>query len=356
MGLSGNLESFSVPEILQLLALQRKSGILRLTHSDGERQVLFIERGRIVGTRDKCPPREDALVIFLLGAGFLTPEQVGTIERVQKETGKDSLYIILSGGMVGRDRLVEAITQHTQKLVDHLLTWTRGTYEFQGDERAIPRQALKHPLSIEEMLMEGMRRLDELATIKQAVLAPDLHLLRSPDPLDRARLSREQLVVYDLVAESTSVETLVARSPLGEYSTYEVISGLLETGTFVVDPCPPPDPVSGQPAPMDVVVPGATRPHVSAWAGLVGLTVASLLLGAALGPMLHGHARGLLPRTVAEARRRMDVALAREVFQARRGRAPQSVDELVSAGLIDARSWSGVPQDAPGDDGQGTSH
>jgi len=37
-----------------------------------------------------------------------------TIERVQKETGKDSLYIILSGGMVGRDRLVEAITQHTQ--------------------------------------------------------------------------------------------------------------------------------------------------------------------------------------------------------------------------------------------------
>lgn len=349
MGLSGNLESFSVPEILQLLALQRKTGILRLAHADGEKQVLFIERGRIVGTRDKCAPREDPLVLFLLGAGYLTPEQVATLDRVQRETGKDSVYIILSGGMVGRDRLVEAITQHTQKLVDHLLTWTRGSYEFQGDERAIPRQALKHPLSIEEMLMEGMRRLDELATIKQAVLAPDLHLLRSPDAIDRARLSREQLVVYDFVAESTSVENVVARSPLGEYSTYEVISGLLESGIFVVDPCPPPEPVSGSPAPMDVVVPGATRPHVSAWAGLVGLTVASLLLGAALGPVLHGHAHGLLPGDVSEARRRTDVALARVVFQARQGRSPQGVDELVSSGLLAPRARSTGAENAPGD-------
>ena len=103
--------------------------------------------------------------------------------------------------------------------------------------------------------MEGVRRMDELATIKQAVLAPDLHLVQSGDLVDRSGLSRELLVVYDLVGESIPVEALVAGSPLGEYSTYEAISSLLESGHLAVDPCPPvvrPDPT---PAPLEVVMP-----------------------------------------------------------------------------------------------------
>ena len=185
MGLSGNLQSFGVPEILQLLALQRKSGVLRLEHRDGERQMLFIERGAIVGTRDRRVAGEDPFLNFLRGAGFLNEDQIRTVNRVQSETNRDPLYILLSAGMIGRDRLVEALTQHTQQIIDRLLSWTEGTYEFSGDERSIPKMGLKLPLSIEEMLMEGMRRMDELATIKQAVLAPDLYLLQSPEGFDR---------------------------------------------------------------------------------------------------------------------------------------------------------------------------
>jgi len=76
MGLSGNLQSFGVPEILQLLALQRQSGILRLDHEGRERQVLFIERGAIVGTRDRRTLGDDPFLTFLRGAGFLTDEQI----------------------------------------------------------------------------------------------------------------------------------------------------------------------------------------------------------------------------------------------------------------------------------------
>jgi hypothetical protein len=319
MGLSGNLQSFGVPEILQLLALQRKSGILRLDHRSGERQVLFIERGAIVGTRDRRTIGDDPFLNFLKGAGYLTEEQITTVLRIQTETSRDPLYILLSAGMIGRDRLVEALTQHTQQIIDRLLAWTEGTYEFSGDERSIPKMGLKLPLSIEEMLMEGMRRMDELATIKQAVLAPDLYLLQSPDGYDRANLSRELLVVCDMVQRSTTVESLVAASPLGEYSTYEAISALLEAGVLVVDPCPPPPSVETGPAPLELRVPVARQPVMSTWAGVVALSMASICLGFALGPVLRGQATGFVPVEVAAARDRADQALTREVEAAMNG-------------------------------------
>lgn len=345
MGLSGNLESFSVPEILQLLALQRKTGVLRLAHADGRKQLLMIEKGRIIGTREKVLVTDDPFVEYMLGAGYLTRDQVQTIVRVQQETAKDSIYIMLSSGMVGKDRISEALTQHTQQIVDELLAWTRGSYDFQGDERALPRQALKVSLSIEELLMEGMRRVDELATIKQAVLAPDLHLLRTPAVIDRSLLSREQLVVFDMVTDSTPVEQLVARSPLGEYTTYEIIQALLEQERFVVDPCPPLPLANGSPAPMEVMVPGSVVPVASTWAGILLLTFLSIALGLSLGPTLRGHATGIFPAEVSQARHRSDTVLAREVYQAVNDRLPRGVDDLVHEGYLRPAPGSVVSAD-----------
>lgn len=334
MGLSGSLQSFAVPEILQLLSLQQKSGVLRLENGQGQRQILFIERGRIVGTRDRRAEDEDPFLGFLRRTGALTDEQVATVLRVQKETDRDTLYILLSSGLIGRDRLVEAITQHTQQIIDRLLTWNDGSYEFTGDERSIPRMGLKLPLSIEELLMEGMRRLDELATIKQTVLAPDLYLIHADETVDRSSLSRDLLVVYDMVEGSTTVEALVARSPLGEYSTYEAISGLLEAGTLAVDPSPPPPTIEVGPTPLEVAVPIQRKQSVSStWAGVTGMTLASICLGLALGPILRHHARGLYPQDVEEARAVANEAMARAVYESTTGRTPTS-HELIEEGYL----------------------
>jgi hypothetical protein len=243
---------------------------------------------------------------------------------------------MLSGGIIGRDRLIEAISQHTQQIVDSLLMWTTGTYEFQGDDRSIPKLTLKVPLNIEELLMEGMRRMDELATIKQTVLAPDLYLLRSSDAIDRSELSRELLVVYDLVSGSTSVEQVVARSPLGEYTSYESISALLESGLLVVDSCPP-ETVSGpQPVvPQKKAAVKPARPVTATWGAVMAITAGSLLFGLALGPLLRNHSEGFVPRDIAEAQFRFDAAMASRVYTRIKGEPNPTTDRLVREGYLE---------------------
>ena len=51
MALKGNLETFRLEEILQLIASQRKTGVLKL--SSGERgAALCFEEGRVVSTHE----------------------------------------------------------------------------------------------------------------------------------------------------------------------------------------------------------------------------------------------------------------------------------------------------------------
>ena len=52
MALQGNLDDFSLPEILQLIAVQQKSGVLKLTAGD-DTAVIFFEGGKVVSTRDR---------------------------------------------------------------------------------------------------------------------------------------------------------------------------------------------------------------------------------------------------------------------------------------------------------------
>ena len=65
MALQGSLEDFSLAEILQLIALQKKSGVLRLTSPEAS-GVLFFERGVIVSVTDRREKKSDPLLEHLV--------------------------------------------------------------------------------------------------------------------------------------------------------------------------------------------------------------------------------------------------------------------------------------------------
>ena len=78
MALQGNLDDFSLPEILQLIAVQQKSGVLKLTAGD-DVAVVFFEGGKIVSTRDRRRNAKDPLKPFLVKTGRLTDAQLKQI-------------------------------------------------------------------------------------------------------------------------------------------------------------------------------------------------------------------------------------------------------------------------------------
>ena len=117
------------------------------------------------------------------------------------------------------------------KALYRIVTWQEGNFElYPPTEREVPR-----PLnaSIEGLLMEAMRQMDELAALDGV---PDgdarLTVVRSPLPTE---VSPEELELIELVKHNGHVQTVLDRSSLSDADASAALAALLQDGTLMVD-------------------------------------------------------------------------------------------------------------------------
>jgi hypothetical protein len=307
MAIRGSLSEFSVPEILQLLALQQKSGVLALTHEAEGSRVMFFERGKVLAAAERRQTGRNAFLRHLSISRLLTDDQLESVEDICQATGHDLFTVLVSSGVLGRDRLQDEMRRYAQLGVDEVIGWREGTYEFSGDEKSLPSQGITVKLNPEELLLETMRRNDELATLKESMLAPDLILAKVRNA-DSVPLPHEALVVTGLVNGQRTIDEICAESPLGEYLTYDTISELLSSQQImIVDP-----------SQAVRVGPRRAKRTPFVWTPVLAalsLMVGSALLGIGLHPLLSrtSEDQDWLPREAVERRAEVRANLEAEV-------------------------------------------
>jgi hypothetical protein len=233
MGLQGNLETFSLPEILQLIAVQQKSGVLKLTSGD-DVAVIFFEAGRIVSTRDRRRNAKDPLKPFLVKTGRLTETQLKQIETIELESRRELTDILLTGNYLTSDDLGRACEDQIQDTLHQLLTWKTGQYHFSGDAKTVPKFAVNVRLNTEGLLMESMRRMDEMARYKQTFSSPAMVLRPKPLATPPKEMTDAERRVAPLVDGLRPLRDVIGQSKLVEFEAMEALHHLLEVGMVEV--------------------------------------------------------------------------------------------------------------------------
>ena len=279
MAIRGSLTEFSVPELMQLLALQQKTGILTFTHPKGSTHVLFFWKGRVLAAADRRRSGRHECLSHAYPNQLLTQDQVESVENIHTSTGQDIFTVLLASGAVGRDRLTEEMRRYTQRVADELVSWSNGAYDFAPcDEKSLPVHGLPIHMNPEELVLESMRRADELATMKESMFAPDVALARIPDA-PPGPLPRECTIVLKLLDQPRTILEVCQLSPLGDFLTYEAISELLGRQRIMI--------VDAEEArrmgPRPKVVASFS---FSAFAGILSLLIGSVLLGTGFAPLL----------------------------------------------------------------------
>ncbi|MFH0777275.1 MAG: DUF4388 domain-containing protein [Candidatus Eisenbacteria bacterium] len=335
MALQGNLEDFSLAEILQLIAIQRKSGVLRLT-SDEANSVLFFEKGNVVCLNDRREKRNDPLMEFLASTARLTPDQVEQIHAIRMQSKKEISEIILTAGFLSNKQLTEAVEAHARELLPKLLTWKKGTYLFSGDEKTISRLFFKVPMRTEALLIESMRRIDESARIKE-LYSPSVVLRQKESPKGK-ELAEEEKWVLSLMDGKRPIREVLAKSRLGEFETYEVISDLIEAGLAEVAEWSSTQVEDVAPEPARTV--RDLMPAFGTAFVVILMAVASFgLRWAAL--QIEGPPR-VYRTTWASQARQEQTRFAVEVFRASHGAYPDELSQLVEEGLLEKREIEGL--------------
>ena len=209
MSLVGNLEDLGLGEILQIVSLSRKTGILSL-HSRGRDSTIVFRQGQVV--RATSSTFQQNLGEVLIQRGVIDLSVLRKALALQQEEGfRDRLGVLLIRNFdVSQDVIEEVVREQIENVVFTLFTWQDGSFEFVVQEhietvdgtRLDPLQfMLDQGLNPQFLAMEVTRILDEKR-----------HAAENGDISDGDTHSHDVDLEFDLV--ETPISSAAVHQPL----------------------------------------------------------------------------------------------------------------------------------------------
>src|SRR5215212_2813730 len=171
MAIKGSLKEASLPDVIQLLFLGRRTGCLALAdqHNFG---TIYLDEGQIVYA--SIVNRRDRLGDILLRKGRISAQQLQNAITAQVDDRQHKLGEILVGlGLLTRTELEDYMRLQIEEAVYYLFTWTSGTFNFEAGVRP-EREDFLVRINPEFLLLEGARRVDEWSLIEKKIPSFDL--------------------------------------------------------------------------------------------------------------------------------------------------------------------------------------
>ncbi|MGK2905678.1 MAG: DUF4388 domain-containing protein [Desulfuromonadales bacterium] len=168
MSLVGNLKDLGLGEILQIVSLSRKSGVLQLNSREREGRVIFLDGQVIRATATTFPENIGDLVLRSGMADMATLKKALVIQQRRDNTRRIGDVLVSDFG-VDREAIEKTVREQIEKIVYSFFGWEEGSFSFElgePDELAAtnlnPLQfMLDCGLNPQWLSMEGSRLLDE---------------------------------------------------------------------------------------------------------------------------------------------------------------------------------------------------
>ncbi len=365
MALEGTLHDFALADILQLIALQKKTGLLTL-RGPADTVILGFDAGLLVSAESQARRIDTRLGTLLVKTRSLSPESLAKALEIQGQTLQRLGFILLKNGFCDADQLRAGLDAQVRKIAYGLFRWTDGDYVFDPQEKIDYDREYVHPIQVESLLMEGARMIDEWPIIQKVVRSPELVYQRVPvgqrvepaEDLDdveeigetggsRARerrdgpirVSRPEWAVYELVDGRRTVGDIVDRTFLSEFEGSKAFFDLLSRGlveearrTGVVDESG----VSSVEVPIvrpSRIVPMALAAVLIVLLGATFLIQHRNALNAFTVPGRRVAAVAAFQKAISLSRlRRLSEAI--DAYYLTQGRFPDSPEAIVGAGLL----------------------
>jgi hypothetical protein len=230
MALKGKLRDFNITQLLNLIHLARKTGTLSLEMSGQKAQLCFRE-GKLVfaslGTQD------GHLAQVLYKAGKLSQEQARTIITRARTTNEKRLgMMLIEAGHITQEDILNSVRKHTQDIAFRVFTWSDGTFRFEPNLLP-PEDRITVPISLENIIMEGTRRVKEWEQLQDELPNLDMALRFTDRPDARLRnisLSVEEWRVISYINPRNTIRQIAKANNMSDFQIRRIVYGMLQAG------------------------------------------------------------------------------------------------------------------------------
>ena len=161
MSLVGNLEDLSLGDILQIISLSQKSGVLELSSDQGCARIVF-RSGLVHAALLKGEP--NSLREMLIARAVIDPAGYGASFSRAQELGVAVEQTLESDAGIGSDQIVEWIRGAVEAAILEMFTWPAGDFSFDVRNELDPEDpqlVLEIGMNAQYLAMEGLRLRDE---------------------------------------------------------------------------------------------------------------------------------------------------------------------------------------------------
>jgi hypothetical protein len=359
MALEGTIRDFGLPDIFQLIGLQRKTGLLTLTNEkDNESVTITFEGGMVVMADSSARRLEDRLGNVLVKQGKITRERLDEALSVQKQTLQRLGHILASASAITTKDLRDALQVQISQIVFRVFRWRDGRYQFSPAENVDYDRENFAPMSTDFILMEGIRMVDEWPIIEKKIPTFDMVFRPVVDPslidvgaegspddsgsdrrqTGRIRLGPEEERVFRKVDGVRTVQAIIDGTGAGEFEVCRTLFDFLNRNLVA------PAGRGTSPSIEESVARAAASsvPGYAVAALVAALALAGLLVQrgrpfavTGLGALVDGAYASVLDGAARARLARLERAI--DAWTATHGAPPSSLDDLVRAGLADPK-------------------
>jgi len=181
MALEGTIKDFGLPDIFQLIGLQRKTGMLTL-NNEKETVTVAFENGMVVSADSDSKRLEDRLGNVLVKQGKLSKERLEEALQTQKQTLQRLGHILATNDYITGKDLKDALQVQVAQIVFKVFRWRDGHYSFAPADNVDYDRENFVPMSADFILMEGIRMVDEWPIIEKRIPSFDIVFRTVVDP------------------------------------------------------------------------------------------------------------------------------------------------------------------------------
>ncbi len=229
LSLAGDIATMPLLGLMNLLGQNRETGRLVVKSGDLER-VILLKNGDVASVGSN--QARDRLGAFLLRLGRVTERDLDAANIAAQKTGARIGQVLVQQKLLEPHELWGCIQEQITELFAEVTQWVQGSF-------VLFRIAAEHtfpstpPLNIQGLLMESVRRADEMSVFRERVPSADTRLRRT-QKAPKPDLGDDETRALQELGTGASVADMARRLAINEFDTTRLCYQLLKMGLVEV--------------------------------------------------------------------------------------------------------------------------
>lgn len=247
--LSGDLAHVSLAEVMQLLQMQKQSGLLFVT-TKGRTVSLAFREGLVDLAETEGSRQEFRLGRYFVEAGLVDRRDVEDLAKRAREAGRRIGEELVASGRVSEEARTKALVRQTSEIVYDLVRWQVGAFSFVQHPAPEAATLAKLGLGVPGLIFEGFRRVDEWRLMEGSIVWEDVIVVDDAALAQvEASLTRPERMVVDAVDGKRALSAIVDACELAQFDALKVLFQL--KSSRVLRAVPPVGRPSAESRPVD---------------------------------------------------------------------------------------------------------